>query len=314
MTSKLKPNEYSITRIYEAPVKVVWDAWHDTEKAAKWWGPRGFTITTHKKDLRPGGFWDYTMHGPDGVDYPNKTKYLEVEKESKMVYDHGGNDAQAPLFRVTANFFDLGDKTKLEMTMAFASVEVANKMKKFIKQAGGDATWDRLAEFLSPTDKFVINRSFDAPIDRVFDMWTDPRHLAQWLPPSGFTMKFLKADIKPAGSSFYSMPGGNDVKMYGKAHYREIIKPHLIAYTQEFCDESGKTSRHPMAPTFPETFLTIINLAEEDGNRTRVTVSTEVYGNASDVERETFHQSKAGMTIGWTGSFDKLEEYLNNKL
>ena len=68
--------------------------WTDPEQVAQWWGPRGFTLTTHSKDIRPGGHWDYTMHGPDGVNYPNQTKYHEVEECSKLVYDHGGNDGQ----------------------------------------------------------------------------------------------------------------------------------------------------------------------------------------------------------------------------
>ena len=49
-----------------------------------------------------GGHWDYTMHGPDGTDYPNKTQYFEVEEHAKLVYDHGGNDDRPPMFRVTA--------------------------------------------------------------------------------------------------------------------------------------------------------------------------------------------------------------------
>ena len=101
MAAKNKSNEIQITRVYDAPVEAVWDAWTDPEQVAQWWGPRGFTLTTHSKDLRPGGNWDYTMHGPDGTDYPNKTKYLEVEKHAKLVYDHGGNDDRPPLFRVT---------------------------------------------------------------------------------------------------------------------------------------------------------------------------------------------------------------------
>src|SRR5262245_31832026 len=92
--SKPKPrsNELKLTRLHDAPVHAVWDAWADPEQAAKWMGPRGFTLTTHSKDLRAGGVWHYTMHGPDGTDYVNKTKYFEVEKHKKLVYDHGGND------------------------------------------------------------------------------------------------------------------------------------------------------------------------------------------------------------------------------
>ena len=74
MIAQNKSNEIKITRIYDAPLEAVWDAWTDPEQVAQWWGPRGFTLTTHSKDLRPGGTWRYTMHGPDGTDYPNTTR------------------------------------------------------------------------------------------------------------------------------------------------------------------------------------------------------------------------------------------------
>ena len=64
-------NDIHITRTYDAPVALVWDAWTDLNQLNQWWGPRGFTITTKSKDMRPGGTWDYIMHGPDGTDYPN---------------------------------------------------------------------------------------------------------------------------------------------------------------------------------------------------------------------------------------------------
>ncbi len=310
MPAKNKPNEIYITRVYDAPVTMVWDAWTDPKQVAKWWGPRGFTITTHHKDVKPGGTWSYIMHGPDGVDYPNETVFLEVEKYSRLVYDHGSDGKTPPLFRVSVNFSEKSGKTTMEMSMALATAEAAIEIRKFIKQAGGDSTWDRLAEYLSATDKFVINRTFNAPMDVVFDMWTNPKHLSQWLPPTGFSMKFLSVDIKPGGAGFYCMTGPNDMKMYGKTNYLEITKPNRIVYTQIFCDENGKTTRHPMSPTWPETMLTTLTLAEEDTNSTRVTINWEVYGEATAAERETFHKAKSGMTQGWSGSFEKLEEYL----
>ncbi|MGZ3723859.1 MAG: SRPBCC family protein, partial [Bdellovibrionales bacterium] len=308
-----KPNEIYITRIYDAPVKMVWEAWTDPKQAAKWWGPRGFTITTHKSEIKTGGVWHSTMHGPDGTDYENKTKFLEVEKYSRMVYDHGGNDEKAPMFRVTVQFSETAGKTQLEMTMALPTPEAANETKKFIKKAGGDSTWDRLAEYLSPTDRFVINRSFDAPKNVMFEMWTNPDHFSKWLAPTGFSMKFIRADIKPGGSTFYFMTGPDGSKMYGRASYIEITKPDRLVYTQQFCDEKENVTRHPMVPTWPATMLTTVTLSEEGSDRTRVTVSWEVYGEATATERETFTKMKPGMTQGWGGSFDKLEEYLKGR-
>ena len=313
MTAKNKPNELYITRVYDAPVKAVWEAWVDPDKVGKWWGPRGFTITTKSKDVRTGGSWDYIMHGPDGVDYPNFTTFLEVEKYSRLVYDHGGNADRPPMFRVTVNFTEHQGRTTMDMAMALPTAEAATATKKYIKQASGDSCWDRLAEYLdkevSNHDRFVINRSFDAPIETMFEMWTNPKHFAQWLPPTGATMNFIRADIKVGGSTFYSMPGIHG-DMYGRAEYLEITKPSRIVYTQQFCDKDEKITRHPMAPLWPETMLTTVCLTEEDPNKTRVTVTWEAYGKVLPEELAVFLAARSGMTQGWTGSFDKLEEYL----
>jgi len=316
MVVKDKTNELRITRVYDAPVQAVWDAWTDPAQAAQWWGPRGFTITTHSKDLKAGGHWSYTMHGPDGVDYPNKTKYFEVEECAKLVYDHGGNDEQDPLFRVTVLFSESNGKTKMDMCMTLPTPEAAEETRKFIKKAGGNATWDRLAEYLEKAsfgkETFVINRSFDAPLETMFDMWTNPDHFSKWLPPTGFEMQFIKCDIKPGGRSFYCMTGNGGMKMYGRAHYLEIEKPHRIVYTQQFCDENENVSRHPMSPTWPTTMLTTVSLTAEGLEQTRVTITWECYGDITPEELATFVQARGGMTQGWTGSFDKLEEHLSN--
>jgi uncharacterized protein YndB with AHSA1/START domain len=316
MAETKKSNEIKLTRIYDAPVKTVWEAWTDPKQVAQWWGPRGFTLTTHSTDLKPGGSWSYTMHGPDGVDYHNKTRYLEVEKYSKLVYDHGGNDDRPALFRVTVLFSEIKGKTRMDMSMTLPTPEAAAETRKFIRKAGGDSTWDRLAEYLtkesSGKEQFVINRTFDAPLEQVFEMWTNPKHFSQWLAPTGFKMEFIKSDIKPGGSAFYCMTGNGNTKIYGRAEYLEIGKPHRIVYCQQFCDENEKVSRHPMAPTWPETMLTTVKFSEEGPDRTRITVTWEPYEAKTLEEIETFIKSRGGMTQGWTGSFDKLEEYLAN--
>jgi uncharacterized protein YndB with AHSA1/START domain len=313
--TKNKSNEIHLSRVYDAPVKMVWDAWNEPDQAAQWWGPRGFTLTTHHKDFRPGGLWHYTMHGPDGVDYVNKAKYFEVEPYSRMVYDHGGNDEQKPMFRVTVLFQEVGGKTHMEMTMALPTPEAAEDTRKFIKKAGGDSTWDRLAEYLekaiSQKETFVLTRSFHAPLEWMYDLWSKPEHIARWMPPSGFTMKFIEVDMRPGGKGFYSMTDASGkMTMYGKAQYLEFARPHRIVYTQEFADEKGNTAHHPMSPTWPETMLTTILFAAEGPDQTRVTVLWEPTGKAVPAETETFVHSRAGMAQGWTGSLDKLDDYL----
>lgn len=308
-----KSNEIAITRIYDAPVKLVWDAWTDPAQVAQWWGPRGFTITHISKDLRPGGHWKYIMHGPDGKDWPNNTKYHVVEKYKRLEYDHGGTDDTPPLFKVRVTFTEMGKQTKMEMIMALETAEAAKQTKKFIKDAGGNGTWDRLGEFLekeqSGKEQFLINRTFEVPLETMFKVWTDPKHLAKWLSPTGTEMKFIHVDIKSGGNSFYTM-FGPQMTLHGKIHYVEVKSPDRLVYEQQFCDENERVSRHPMAPTWPETMLTTVLLSAESPTETRVTITWEPKAPFTKEELETFVKARAGMTMGWTGSFDKLEEYL----
>ena len=82
----------------------IFKAWTDPELLAEWWGPKGFTNTFHTFELKPQGKWHFTMHGPDGVDYPNTTTYLQVERHALVVYDHGASEGRPPLFRVTVRY------------------------------------------------------------------------------------------------------------------------------------------------------------------------------------------------------------------
>lgn len=317
MGERSRSNEIRLTRVYDAPVQMVWEAWTDPEQVAQWWGPRGFTITTHSKDLRPGGHWKYTMHGPDGTDYPNTTIYYEVEPCKRLVYDHGGSDDRPPLFRVTATFSEASGQTTMDLRFALATPEAAEQTRRFIKKAGGESTWDRLAEYLAETSSgrqmFVINRSFEAPIETMFTMWTDPEHLREWMGPAGFTTTFTHADIRPGGRTLAVMTNGQGVTMCGAAEYVELTRPHRIVYVQNFCDEQGTLTRHPMAPTLPAYMRTTVTLTEEGPERTRVTLEWEPYGEVTQAEIDTFVAGRSGMTAGWTGSLDRLEEVVAAK-
>ena len=311
MTATDHDRDIRLTRVYDAPLALVWEAFTVDAHVAQWWGPRGFSITTHGKELRPGGFWDYTMHGPDGVDYPNFTRYLEVVPQTRLVYDHGASSADsAPMFRVTAQFRDLDGQTELTIRMTLPTAEAARQARGFIKAAGGNATWDRLAEYLtkhqSHDDIFVINRSFDAPIDTLFDLFAAPAHLAEWLPPAGFTMVFHRADITAGGDAFYTMQNGA-LSFHGRLMFQRVERPHVLEYTQCFTDADERITRHASAPLLPHTMRTRVDFVSEGPNETRVTLRWSIEGEVTPSERAAFVAERAEMTQGWTGSFDKLD-------
>ena len=143
--------EITATRLFDAPRDLVWKAWTDPKHIAQWWGPNGFTTTTDKMDLRPGGVWRFVMHGPDGRDYKNKIVYLEVAEPERLVYKHAGDEETEPVnFHVTVTFTEKAGKTELNMRMVFESAaELERVDKEYGAIEGLNQTLARLGEYLA---------------------------------------------------------------------------------------------------------------------------------------------------------------------
>ena len=131
--SNTHDREIKITRILNAPIDLVWEAWIKPEHIANWWGPNGFTTTITKMDLKAGGEWDLVMHGPDGTDYKNKSIFKEVVLHKKIVYEH----VSAPKFVSTISFEAQGEQTQLTWHMLFESVEEFIRVVKTFKADEG---------------------------------------------------------------------------------------------------------------------------------------------------------------------------------
>jgi uncharacterized protein YndB with AHSA1/START domain len=141
-------NEVVITRLLGAPRELVWEAWTNPEHVAKWWGPNGFTTTTEVMDVREGGVWRHTMHGPDGTDYPNECKYLEVVRPERIVHSQG--DGQREWFQSTVVFAVEGEQTRVTIKQVFPTAEARNEVvEKYGAIKGGQQHLARLAEYLT---------------------------------------------------------------------------------------------------------------------------------------------------------------------
>ena len=141
--------EIAFTRRFDAPRRMVWEAWTDPKQLVLWWGPRGFTTTIDEMDVRPGGVWKLVMHGPDGADYPNKSIFTEVVPHARLRFRLSGGKRGGPAahFEMTATFEDDGKKTRLTMRMVFASAEARDEnVRVYGSIEGGKQTLERLAE------------------------------------------------------------------------------------------------------------------------------------------------------------------------
>jgi uncharacterized protein YndB with AHSA1/START domain len=137
-------------RIFDAPRETVFEAFENPRQLAKWWGPNGFSNTIHEMDLRVGGTWRLTMHGPDGTNYDNVSEFVEVSKPERIVFNH-----LSPVhrYRMTMTYIDAGpDKTKLTWNMAFERSPENEKLKTFIASAN-EQNFDRLAACLEELRK-----------------------------------------------------------------------------------------------------------------------------------------------------------------
>ena len=139
--------EIITSRTFDAPRELVFKMWIDARHIAQWWGPNGFTTATHEMDVRPGGVWRFVMHGPDGVDYPNKIVYEEPER---LVYTHGDDSEGKGEFQTTVTFEEQQGKTILTMRALFATATERDRViEEFGAIEGAKQTLDRLAEYLA---------------------------------------------------------------------------------------------------------------------------------------------------------------------
>jgi uncharacterized protein YndB with AHSA1/START domain len=146
--------------------------------------------------------------------------------------------------------------------------------------------------------EFVIERSFAAPRELVFQVFSECEHLAHWWGPTGWTLPVCQIDFRPGGVWFYCMRGPEGEDSCGKATYQEIIEPERIVYTDAFADAAGNVQAG-----MPEMLITL-TFAEQNG-KTKLTSRTQ-FASATDLKATL----DMGMAEGVNETWDRLEAYL----
>jgi uncharacterized protein YndB with AHSA1/START domain len=143
--------------------------------------------------------------------------------------------------------------------------------------------------------ELVITRVFDAPRDLVFQAWTDPKHLAGWWGPKGWTNPVCEADARVGGAWHIVMRAPDGSEYPGGGVYREIVVPERLVFTNVAMDKDGNRLLDGLTTV---TF-------EEDGDKTKLTLQTRVVGLVSFAARML-----DGMEAGWTQALERLAEEL----
>jgi uncharacterized protein YndB with AHSA1/START domain len=99
--------------------------------------------------------------------------------------------------------------------------------------------------------EIVVERTYDAPRDLVYSMWTDPKHIVHWWGPAGFTNTVQEMDVRPGGAWRHVMHGPDGVDYKNDATYKEVVRPELLSYehtaprflaTATFTEAGGRTT------------------------------------------------------------------------
>ena len=156
-------------------------------------------------------------------------------------------------------------------------------------------------------DAVVIERIFNAPVDLIWQLWTQPAHFQNWYGPQGASVPVAEMDVRVGGKRKVCMemqrPGGS-MKMWTTGEYIEVILNKRLVFSESMSDENGNVmsaSDMGMPEGFPMTTEVTVVLEELDG-RTKMTMTHA--GMPAD----------SGAGGGWEQAFAKMETYIKTAL
>jgi uncharacterized protein YndB with AHSA1/START domain len=140
--------ELSVTRLIDAPRKLVFRAWTEADQIARWWGPKGFVTIDYEMDIRAGGAYRLTMRSPEGTDHRKRGVYREIVEPERIVFTFAWVD-EAGLpdheLLVTVTFEAVGERTRL--TLRQGIFETAERRDDHT--TGWTSCLERFAEYMT---------------------------------------------------------------------------------------------------------------------------------------------------------------------
>ena len=148
-----------------------------------------------------------------------------------------------------------------------------------------------------PPQELTLTHIFDASIDLVFDIWTNPKHVAQWWGPKDFKNPVCEMDARPGGAILIHMQDPNNAVYRMRGVFHEVIKPKKLVFSA-----SGHEDEHnnPQLETLNTITFTEIN------GKTKLTLHVEVITSSPQVQ-----SALENMEEGWTQSLERLAIYVN---
>jgi uncharacterized protein YndB with AHSA1/START domain len=141
--------DYVVTRVFNAPARLVFAAWSLPEHIKQWFGPVGYPVTMAEMDFRVGGKWRFAMTGPSGKqETPFGGEYLEIIPDRKISFSNSFETSGSPIMVMTVTFDESDGKTTMTWRTVFASIAMRNSYLEQGMAEGINSGLDQLADLL----------------------------------------------------------------------------------------------------------------------------------------------------------------------
>lgn len=305
-TDSTSDREITLSRVLDAPRERVWRAMTDPKQIDRWWGPDGFRNVTQAWDFRPGGLWKHVMIGPDGSEYSNTTKFLEiVEPESIAYANAGGKKGEKEVSHLmTFSLKALGpSKTEVTVHHVFGTRQERDfVIERYGVVEGGKQTLARLDQHVTknvsaatPGFELRLERVINAPRERVFEAWSKPEQLAQWFAPKPWSLAIDKMDFRAGGRFKMAMISPEGTRHGFEGIYIEVVVPKKIVWTGEF----------PGDPV--DNIRTEVFFEDQDG-RTKI-IAHQTFAVLTPINEGPIKGAKQG----WTMTLDQLASFCRTR-
>ncbi len=302
----MRAKTLTIERLFNASPERLWEFWTDPKKFAKWFNPAaGLDLVIHEFDPRPGGRTRFDMPQPDGNQNPQEGIFHSLTPYREIV-----TGAPDKSFLIKVNFEAVGPK-QTRMT-----VEVTGVPPEY--HAGATVGWnqgfDKLTKLVeagpatapgrTSAPKVTIERTFKAPPEKVWAMWTTKEGLEQWYAPEGFDVRVRKVDLR--------VGGGYEIVM-------EATDPEVIEAVKAAGVAATNVLRGTYTEIAPERRLAFRDVADFIPGVEPYAVATSVEfhavpgGTKVVLVTDAMHNAEWTQmaTMGWNSQLDRLVAILD---
>jgi uncharacterized protein YndB with AHSA1/START domain len=293
----------TLSRAFNAPAELVFDCFTQSEHLAKWWGPHGFSAPNTRSDPRVGGALFIDMQGPGLYDNPSIGEFIEFDRPKRLVFTISAfrqPDGSYDLTNLnTVTFSEKDGRTTIVLTAVVQKAPDALLGALGGMKAGWGQSLEKLGDLVGGGGKMnveiadktiILSRAFDAPVELVWEVTTNPEHFGKWWGPRGYANDIQEFDLRPGGrwKIVQTGPDGGTHGFHGE--FLEVDPPHRLVQTQGY-------EQH-------EPIRCVTTLESEWGR----TLLTRTHTFPSNAYRDGMFG--AGMEWGAAESYDRMAELL----